>query len=128
MPDVRPDNKSSATEILRSPAMDRDILIAIAGMIFAIFVIDAVTPLEVPVWLLYFIPLFLAYWSGRDSVIPAIFFVTLIFLIAGYILSPQSIPTQLAIPTRFIIFLNVFFILSLLLWTIRGRQIREENL
>jgi len=127
MPFVQPDNRSPAPHIPGCAASDWRILIAIAGMILVIFSIDAITPVDQPVWLFYFIPLFLAYWSGRASAIPAVFLVTVFFLLAGFILSPQSIPVQMAVSPRFVIFLNVFFILSLVLWIVRMRQIREDT-
>jgi len=96
-------------------------------IILSVYAIDTITPLGEPVWLLYFIPLVLSYWSSRYYAIPTVFLVTVLFLVGGFLLSPEGIPVQMAILNRFTFFL-FFFILSLILWTIRGRQIREENL
>jgi MFS superfamily sulfate permease-like transporter len=96
-------------------------------IILSVYAIDTITPLGEPVWLLYFIPLVLSYWSSRYYAIPTVFLVTVLFLVGGFLLSPEGIPVQMAILNRFTFFL-FFFIVSLLLWTIRGRQIREENL
>jgi hypothetical protein len=114
-------------QILSSLASDLGILVVAAFIILAVYIIDTVTPLGEPVWLLYFIPLVLSYWSSRYYAIPTVFIVTVLFLVAGFLLSPQGIPVHMAILNRFAFFL-FFFILSLLLWTVRGRQIREENL
>ncbi|OPY32933.1 MAG: hypothetical protein A4E34_02310 [Methanoregula sp. PtaU1.Bin006] len=92
-----------------------------------VYLLDAVTPLGEPVWLLYFIPLVLSFWSGRYFAIPTVFAVTVLFLIAGFYLSPQGIPVNIAILNRFTFFL-LFFVAALLLWWARGRQIRKENL
>jgi hypothetical protein len=127
MPSSRRNNQSPALPILSYLASDLGILCVSAVIILAVYTIDTVTPLGQPVWLLYFIPLVLSYWSGRYYAIPTVFFVTVLFLVAGFLLSPQGIPVHLAILNRFTFFL-IFFIIALVLWTIRGRQIREENL
>jgi hypothetical protein len=127
MPSARRNNESKATEILRYFASDLGILCIAALIILTVYAIDTVTPLGEPVWVLYFIPLILSYWSGRYYAIPTVFIVTVLFLMAGFLFSPQGIPVHLAILSRFTFFL-LFFIMALLLWTIRGRQIREENL
>jgi len=127
MPSSRRNNQSPATQILSYLASDLGILCVSVVIILAVYTIDTVTPLGQPVWLLYFIPLVLSYWSGRYYAIPTVFLVTVLFLVAGFLLSPQGIPVHLAILARFTFFL-LFFILALLLWTVRGRQIREENL
>lgn len=113
--------------ILSALASDLGLLLVAAVIILAVYVIDTVRPLGEPVWLLYFIPLILSYWSSRYYAIPTVFIVTMLFLVAGFFLSPQGIPVHLALLSRFTFFL-IFFILSLLLWTVRGRQIREETL
>jgi hypothetical protein len=106
---------------------DAGILLVTALVMLAVYLLDAVTPLGEPVWLLYFIPLVLSYWSGRYYAIPTVFSVTVLFLVAGFYLSPQGIPVHLAILARFTFFL-LFFIAALLLWWVRRQQIREENL
>ena len=127
MSPARRRNQSAVTPILNTLASDLGILVITAVIILAVYAIDTMTPLGEPVWLLYFIPLILSYWSGRYYAIPTVFLVTVLFLVAGFLLSPQGIPVQLAILGRFTFFL-LFFILALVLWTVRGRQIREENL
>ena len=127
MPSSRRNNQSLATQILRYLASDLGILLVAALIILAVYAIDTVRPLGEPVWLLYFIPLILAYWSNRYYAIPTVFIVTMLFLVAGFLLSPRGIPVQMAILNRFTFFL-LFFIGSLLLWTVRGRQIRQETL
>ncbi|OPX64881.1 MULTISPECIES: hypothetical protein [unclassified Methanoregula] len=106
---------------------DGGILFVTALIMLTVYLLDAVTPLGEPVWLLYFIPLVLSFWSGRYFAIPTVFAVTVLFLIAGFYLSPQGIPVNIAILNRFTFFL-LFFVAALLLWWARGRQIRKENL
>jgi len=127
MPSARRSTESPGLQILRYLASDLGILVVAALIILTVYAIDTVTPLGEPIWLLYFIPLILSFWSGRYYAIPTVFLVTILFLMAGFFLSPQGIPVHLAILSRFTFFL-LFFITALLLWTIRGRQIREENL
>ena len=127
MPSVKRRNESPMTTLINALASDLGILLTAALIIVTVYAIDTITPLGEPVWLLYFIPLILSYWSNRDYAIPTVFIVTVLFLVAGFILSPQGIPVQIAILNRFTFFL-LFFIVSLLLWTVRGRQIRKENL
>jgi hypothetical protein len=127
MPSARNHNHSLATHLLSYLASDLGLLLVAAVIILAVYAIDTVTPLGEPVWLLYFIPLILSYWSTRYYAIPTVFIVTILFLVAGFLVSPQGIPVHMAILSRFTFFL-LFFIISLVLWTIRGRQIREETL
>lgn len=127
MPSATRRNKSSMTNLLNELASDLGILLTAALIILTVYVIDSVTPLGEPVWLLYLIPLILSYWSSRYYAIPTVFIVTVLFLVTGFLLSPQGIPVHLAILNRFTFFL-LFFVLAILLWTVRGRQIRQENL
>ncbi len=115
------------TRVLNTLASDLGIPVVTTVIILAVYAVDTVTPLGEPVWLLYFIPLVLSYWSDRYYAIPTVFLVTVIFLVGGFLLSPQGIPVHLAIISRFTFFL-LFFILALVLWTVRRRQIRVENL
>lgn len=119
-------NQSTASWMLDLLKSDLGILIAVA-VIILVYAIDTVTPLGEPVWLLYCIPLILAYFSVRYFAIPVVFVATVLLLVAGFIASPQGIPVHLAILSRFSFFL-LFFLAALLLWWVRGRQIREENL
>jgi len=127
MPSARHNNQSPVTQVLSSLASDLGILCVAAVIILTVYAIDTVTPLGEPVWLLYFIPLILSYWSSRYYAIPTVFIVTVLFLVAGFLFSPQGISMQMAILSRFTFFL-LFFIVALLLWVKRGREIREENL
>jgi len=127
MSPARRNNQSMVTRVLNTLASDLGIPVVTTVIILAVYAVDTVTPLGDPVWLLYFIPLVLSYWSDRYYAIPTVFLVTVIFLVGGFLLSPQGIPVHLAIISRFTFFL-LFFILALVLWTVRGRQIREENL
>lgn len=134
-PDVRqtmtpPRHHGKAPEIQRVLgllASDAGILLVTTLIMVAVYILDTVSPLGEPVWLLYLIPLVLSFWSGRYYAIPTVFAVTVLFLAAGFYLSPQGIPMKIAILNRFTFFL-VFFLAALLLWWIRGRQIRKENL
>jgi hypothetical protein len=119
--------QSPITKIFNTLASDLSIVIIATVVIIAVYLLDTITPLGQPVWLLYLIPLILSYWSVRYYAIPTVCVVTLLFLIGGFLVSPQGIPVSEAILNRFIFFL-IFICLSLLLWGIRTRQIREENL
>ncbi|MCX6697226.1 MAG: hypothetical protein NTV84_06650 [Methanoregula sp.] len=110
------------TKILNALASDLSIVTIAAVIILGIYLIDTGTPLGEPVWLLYFIPLVLSFWSGRYYAIPAVCAVTILFLISGFFLSPQGIAVPHAILYR-LIFSLVFISVSIILWTIRRRQI-----
>jgi len=122
MPSAKRRNQSPMTMILKALASDFSIVTIAVVIIFGIYLIDTVTPLGEPVWLLYFIPLVLSFWSERNYAIPVVCTVTILFLIAGFILSPQGIEVPHAILLRLIFFL-VFISVSIILWTIRRRQI-----
>jgi len=127
MSPARHHNQSPATKILNTLASDFGIVIVVALVMLAVYLIDTITPLGEPVWLLYFIPLILSYWSGRIYAIPTVCIVTLLFLVGGFLVSPTGIPVSQAIVYRFVFF--VFFIsASIILWAIRRRHIQEENL
>ena len=127
MPSAKRNTQSLGTKLLSSLASDPGILLVAAVIILAVYAFDTITPLGQPVWLLYCIPLVLSYFSVRYYAIPTVFIVTVLFLVAGFIASPQGIPVHMAIISRFTFFL-FFFVVALILWWIRGRQIREENL
>ena len=112
---------------LKSLASDSNILIIAALILFTIFIIDTMTPLGKPVWLLYFVPLTLSYWSSRNYAIPMVCVVTLLFLGAGYFLSPPGGEVFQVIFFRSNFYL-VFIFISAILWIIRRGQIREETL
>ncbi|WAC05163.1 MAG: hypothetical protein OS112_00630 [Methanoregula sp.] len=120
-------NQSQVTQVLSSLASDLGIVIVVALVLLAVYLMDTITPLGEPVWLLYFIPLILSYWSSRYYAIPTVCVVTLLFLIGGFFFSPQGVPVSQAIICRFTFFL--FFIsLSIILFTIRRRKILDENI
>lgn len=118
---------SPITEILRSLASDSGIVIIVCLVLIGVYLIDTITPLGEPVWLLYFIPLVISYWSNRYYMIPMVAVVTLLFLIGGFAVSPHGIPVMQAILCRFTFFV-VYISLAIFLWAVRGRQIRKDNL
>jgi len=120
-------NQSIITKILSYLASDTSIVITVALVLLAVYLIDTITPLGTPVWLLYFIPLILAYWSSRLYAIPAVCIVTLLFLIGGFFLSPQGVALPQAVLNRFTFFL-LFISVSIILWIIRRKEITEERL
>ncbi|HVP97454.1 hypothetical protein [Methanoregula sp.] len=112
-------NKSRLSLILRHLSSDFGLVIIVLLVFLAVYLVDIVTPLGNPVWLLYFIPLILAYWSTRYYAIPAVCIVTLLFLICGFLFSPSGIAVNLAVAYRFTFFV-VFISVSLVLWIKRG--------
>lgn len=94
-------------------------MITVVLVFLAVYLLDIITPLGDPVWLLYFIPLILAYWSTRYYAIPAVCVVTLLFLVCGFFLSPAGIAANLAGAYRFTFFI-VFIAVALVLWIKRG--------
>lgn len=127
MSPARRRNQSPVTPILNTLASDPGILVVTTVIILAVYAIDTMRPLGEPVWLLYFIPLVLSYWSGRYYAIPTVCIAITLFLVAGFLLSPQGIAVNYAILMRFSFFL-IFFIAALLLWWVRRKQITEERL
>jgi hypothetical protein len=115
------DNSKKITAYLSSPW----VTLAIAAIIITIYVIDLNTPLGVPVWVLYFIPLILSFWSRPYFAIPTVCIVTLLFLAAGYMFSPPGIQTSAALFNR-VIFSVIFIGISLLLWRARHQQSRAK--
>jgi ABC-type proline/glycine betaine transport system permease subunit len=115
------DNSKKITAYLSSPW----VTLAIAAIIITIYVIDLNTPLGVPVWVLYFIPLILSFWSRPYFAIPTVCIVTLLFLAAGYMFSPPGIQTSAALFNR-VIFSVIFIGISLLLWRARHQQFRAK--
>lgn len=101
--------------------------LVLAAMIVVIYILDLNTPLGVPIWLLYFVPLFLAFWSRPYYAVPTVCAVTLLFLVAGFVYSPPGIQTPAALLMR-MVFSVVFISISVALWRIRRRLIQEEIL
>jgi len=116
---ARRHNKSSISPILKHLASDLGLVIIVVLVFFAVYLIDTITPLGEPVWLLYFIPLVLAYWSSRYYAIPAVCVATLVFLACGFFFSPPGLAVNLAAAGRFTFFI-VFIGVSLVLWIKRG--------
>jgi hypothetical protein len=114
-------------EVLRYIASDLGIVIIATLILFAVYAIDTITPLGEPVWLLYFIPLIVSYWSTRYYAIPTVCIVTVLFLIIGFLVSPRGVPLIQAILYRYVFFL-VFLSVSIILWVIRRQQIIEDHL
>jgi hypothetical protein len=127
MSPARRHNQSPITKTLSSLASDLGIVLVVALVMVAVYLVDTMTPLGEPVWLLYLIPLILSYWSERMYAIPTVCIVTLLFLVGGFLVSPRGIPVSQAIIYRFTFFI-IFIAASLVLWVIRRRQITEENL
>ena len=120
-------NQFLITEKLRALASDLGIAITVALVLIAVYLIDTMTPLGEPVWILYFIPLILSYWSSRHYAIPVVCIVTLLFLIHGFFLSPEGISANLAVVYRYTFFI-VFIAASIILWAIRWQQFKNERL
>ena len=120
-------NRSPLVRLLTSLASDIGLAVTITLVLLAVYLIDTVTPRGEPVWLLYFIPLVLSFWSERYYAIPTVCIVTLLFLVGGFLVSPQGIAIPHAILLRSAFFL-VFIIISITLWAIRRRQLREDRL
>lgn len=99
--------------------------LALVAIMLVIYALDLSTPLGVPVWLLYFIPLILAFWSKAQYAVPAVCAVTILFLATGFVFSPPGIQTAAALFIR-IIFSVVFVGTSVVLWMILRRQGRVE--
>lgn len=127
MPHSRRRNQSPMTNILDSLSSDLGLVSIIALVLITVYLIDTITPLGDPVWLLYFIPLILSYWSDRSFAIPTVCSVTLIFLVGGLLVSPQGVPVSQALVYRFTFFVG-FIGLSLVLFAIRRQQIIDDNL
>lgn len=127
MPSAKPSKQSPGLQALTSFASDPGIVVAIAVVLITVYIFDTMTPLGEPVWLLYFIPLILSFWSSRYYAIPAVCAVTLLFLIGGFFFSPEGISVPHAILYRLTFFL-AFISLSIILWAIRRWQILGERL
>ena len=121
MSPARRHNQSPITKILNSLSSDLGLVIIAAIVLLAVYLIDTITPLGEPVWLLYFIPLVLSYWSERSYAIPTVCIVTMLFLVGGFFVSPQGIAVSQAIVLRFTFFL-FFICATIILWAIHRRQ------
>jgi hypothetical protein len=95
---------------------------ALVVIMLGIYALDLVSPLGEPIWLLYFIPLILAFWSEAPYAVPAVCAVTLLFLASGFVFSPPGIQTTAALFIR-IVFSVVFIGTSVVLWMVRRKQI-----
>jgi len=110
------------TETLTSFASDLGIVFVAAIILIGVYLIDIITPLGEPIWLLYLIPLILSYWSSRYYAIPTVCIVTLLFLMGGFFLSPPGVAIKQALLYRFV-FVLIFISTSVILWVIRKPQI-----
>jgi len=127
---IYPDKKSFSERMsLRiSPYFARPWFpLALAVMILVIYALDLMTPLGVPIWLLYFVPLFLSFWSRPYYALPTVSVVSLLFLAAGFVFSPPGIQTSAALFMR-VVFSVVFISISVVLWMVLLRMRREEIL
>ncbi len=120
-------DQSILTKVLDILASDPGIVTITVLTILCIYLLDTMTPLGEPVWLLYLIPLALSYRSSRYYAIPTVCIAITLFLVAGFLLSPQGIAANYAILMRFSFFL-IFFLAAILLWWVRRKQIIEERL
>jgi hypothetical protein len=113
-----------------SPSLGRSFVLFSVLVMLLTYVLDLLTPLGVPVWLLYFIPLYVAFWSDRYFAIPTVCIVTLLFLAAGFVFSPPGIQTSIALLMR-IVFSIIFIGISVVLWRLWRKtvymQILQDN-
>ena len=86
---------------------------------FAVYLIDTITPLGEPVWLLYFHSSHPGLLVSQSYAIPAVCVATLLFLVCGFLFSPPGMAVNLAAADRFTFFI-VFISVSLVLWIKRG--------
>lgn len=98
--------------------------LALAAMMLITYNLDLITPLGVPVWVLYFIPLLLSFLSKPYYAIPTVCAVTMLFLAAGFLFSPPGIQNSSALFMR-IGFSVVFIGTAIVLWMVRRRQVRH---
>lgn len=115
------------TAFLGSFASDIGIVLVAAAVLLVVYLLDTITPLGQPVWLLYFIPLILSFWSERPYAIPTVCSVTLLFLVAGLFISPQGIPFTLASGYRFSFFV-IYIAVGAVLWIIRRQRMSEDQI
>lgn len=101
--------------------------LALAVMMLFIYALDLMTPLGMPIWLLYFVPLFLAFWSRPYYALPTVCVVSMLFLVAGFVFSPPGIQTSASLFMR-VIFSVVFISISVALWMMLLRMRRTEIL
>jgi hypothetical protein len=93
MPVSRRRNQSPPTKVLDILASDLGIVTITILTVLGIYLIDTMTPLGEPVWLLYLIPLALSYWSSRYYAIPAVCIAITLFLVAGFSSLPRELPS-----------------------------------
>jgi len=89
IPRIRETGKSGIRKI-RPISSGPLFILFTAIIVLATYALDVMTPLGMPVWLLYFIPLALSYWSDKDYAIPALCAVILLFLAAGLVFSREG--------------------------------------
>jgi hypothetical protein len=113
----------------------REIIALASGPVFVMFTaivvlvtygLDIMTPLGMPVWLLYFLPLAFSYWSDQYYAIPTLCLVILLFLAAGLFFSQEGgIHISIALIIR-IAFGIVIIAVSSVLWMAQRKRIHNE--
>ena len=94
-------------------------LVLVSVVIFVItYIADLATPLGVPVWLLYLIPLALSFGSGKYYAVPTVCLVILLFLFSGLLYSPPGAPVFIALAARLVFAVTVVG-MSVILWKIQ---------
>jgi hypothetical protein len=104
--------------------------IGLVAIMIVTYALDLITPLGVPVWLLYFIPLVLAYWSEAPYAVPSVCVVTLLFLVSGFVFSPTGIQTTAALLLRgafSVVFIGTAVVLWMRLWKKRRVEILKPS-
>ncbi len=124
---ARPHHPTPVLRIFHVLASDMGIALITVFVFLGVYLLDTMTPLGEPVWLLYLVPLVLSFWSERYYAIPTVCIVTLLFLVGGFLASPVGVPVTQAILMRFSFFL-IFICIAIVLFAIRRRKIRHDNL
>jgi PAS domain S-box-containing protein len=75
-------------------------LLACVAICLAILVFDASTPLGYAEWMLYLLPLLLAFWRLHRRQLAYVASLSMVFLGLGFVLSPAGIPWNIALYNR----------------------------
>jgi hypothetical protein len=113
--------------MITSFASERTFVLFSVLIMLITYALDLLTPLGIPVWLLYFIPLYLSFWSDKYFAIPSVCIVTLLFLGAGLAFSPPGIHSSIALLVR-IVFSVIYIVASAVLWMSWRRKMKAEIL
>jgi len=76
------------------------LLTLIAVLMIVPFVADLMTPLGIAVWVIYLLPIVLAYLTWRSEVPVILAVLATVFMVVGYVLSPSGVGGQIAIFNR----------------------------